>query len=135
MPCRMWTIQERSGRSLSWPCFLPAACAAPHIQLTGRVRPRPKPNPDCRPRLLFIGGLLCAHPVLGGDGGESSPVKFRFSDVRPKKRKSCNGGGTAEFCVEADARLASPGSLVFVLWNLDSVLFIKSCFIDHDSVF
>ena len=47
-----------------------------------------------------------------------------ISDVRSDLR-SCNGGGTAQFCVKADARLASPGSLVFVLWNLDSVLFIK----------
>ena len=79
MSCRMWTIQERSGRSLPWPYFPSAACASlpPHI-LTARVRPRSKPNPDCRPRLLFIGGLLCARLVLGGDCADSSPVKCLF---------------------------------------------------------
>ena len=108
----MWPFQERSGRSTSWPYFLPAACVSlpPHI-LTARMRAKPKPNHDCRSRLLFIGGLLCAHLFLGGDGGEYSPVKYLFSDVI-SKRKSCNGGGNAVFCVEDDSMSAPAGPLV-----------------------
>ena len=82
MPCRIWTILERSGRSLPWPYFLPllpVLLCWLLISSHGRAAPpSPKPNPDCRPRLLFIGGLLCARLVLGGDCADSSPAKCLF---------------------------------------------------------
>ena len=95
-----------------FPLSLPPSASLLMSSHSRAALPSPKPNPHCRPRLLFIGGLLSAHLVQGGHCGDSSPVKCFFSDVRLKRRRRWNGGGTAEFCVEANARLASPRPLV-----------------------
>ena len=116
MPCHAGYIRQFKRDQADQAFLGPISSLPPSASLlisshSQAAPPSPKPNPHCRPRLLFIGGLLCAHLVQGGQCGDSSPVKCFFSDVRLKRRR-WNGGGTAEFCVEANARLASPRPLV-----------------------
>ena len=72
------------------------------------MRPRPKPNPECRPRPLFILVWPTTTWARSCSYGGGSPLFFlsRSGYFQMWIPRSCDGGGTAQFRVEANSRFS-----------------------------